>query len=93
MEQPIFYWDPSIAPSGMAFVTSDKYPDWSGDLLVGALRGQHLAKLTLNGEEVVSQEQLLSDLRERIRDVRQGPDGFIYVLTDSDDGKLIRLRP
>jgi glucose/arabinose dehydrogenase len=93
MEQPIFYWDPSIAPSGMAFVTSDKYPDWSGDLLVGALRGQHLAKLTLNGEDVVSQEQLLSDLRERIRDVRQGPDGFIYVLTDSDDGKLIRLRP
>ncbi|WP_428529747.1 PQQ-dependent sugar dehydrogenase [Roseibium sp.] len=93
MEQPIFYWDPSIAPSGMAFVTSDKYPDWSGDLLVGALRGQHLAKLTLNGEEVVSQEQLLSDLRERIRDVRQGPDGFIYVLTDSDDGKLIRLHP
>ncbi|GAA0778462.1 PQQ-dependent sugar dehydrogenase [Roseibium denhamense] len=93
MEQPIYYWDPSIAPSGMAFVTSDKYPDWQGDLLVGALRGTHLAKLELNGPEVTSEEKLLDDLGERIRDVRQGPDGFIYVLTDSDDGQLIRLTP
>nr|WP_247653741.1 PQQ-dependent sugar dehydrogenase [Labrenzia sp. PHM005] len=93
LEQPIHYWDPSIAPSGMAFVTSDKYPDWNGALLVGALRGQHLAKLTLDGARVVNEEQLLQDLGERIRDVRQGPDGFLYVLTDSDDGKLIRLQP
>ena len=93
MEQPIHYWDPSIAPSGMTFVTSEIYPDWQGDLLVGALRGQHLAKLNLDGETVVGEEQLLTNLGERIRDVRQGPDGFIYVLTDSDDGQLIRLLP
>lgn len=93
LEQPIHYWDPSIAPSGMAFVTSDKYPDWNGNLLVGALRGQHLARLTLDGRRVVAEEQLLEDLGERIRDVRQGPDGWIYILTDSDDGKLIRLVP
>lgn len=93
MEQPIHYWDPSIAPSGMAFVTSDKYPDWQGNLLVGALRGQHLARLELDGDKVVAEEQLLTELGERIRDVRQGPDGFLYVLTDSDDGRLIRLVP
>ncbi len=93
MEQPIHFWDPSIAPSGMAFVTGDTYPDWRGNLLVGALRGQHLARLELDGARVVAQEKLLGDLDERIRDVRQGPDGYIYVLTDSDDGRLIRLVP
>lgn len=93
MEQPIHYWDPSIAPSGMAFVTSARYPDWQGSLLVGALRGQHLARLTLEGDKLSGEEQLLTDLGERIRDVRQGPNGFIYVLTDSDDGRLIRLLP
>lgn len=93
MEQPIHYWDPSIAPSGMAFVTSALYPDWQGNLLVGALRGQHLARLELDGDRVIGEQQLLSDLGERIRDVRQGPDGFVYVLTDSDDGRLIRLKP
>ncbi|MEO9530375.1 PQQ-dependent sugar dehydrogenase [Roseibium sp.] len=93
MEQPIHFWDPSIAPSGMAFVTGDTYPDWRGNLLVGALRGRHLARLELDGARVVAQEKLLGDLDERIRDVRQGPDGYIYVLTDSDDGRLIRLVP
>ncbi|POF34769.1 PQQ-dependent sugar dehydrogenase [Roseibium marinum] len=93
MEQPIHFWDPSIAPSGMTFVTGDAYPHWQGNLLVGALRGQHLARLELDGATVVSQEKLLVDLGERIRDVRQGPDGFIYVLTDSGDGRLIRLKP
>jgi len=93
MEQPIYYWDPSIAPSGMAFVTSDLYPDWQGDLLVGALRGQHLAKLDLDGDSIVSEEKLLTDLGARIRDVRQAPDGYLYVLTDSDNGRLIRLVP
>ncbi|MBO6511803.1 MAG: PQQ-dependent sugar dehydrogenase [Roseibium sp.] len=93
MEQPIHYWDPSIAPSGMAFVTSDLYPDWQGNLLVGALRGQHLAKLELDGKAIVSESRLLEDLGERIRDVRQAPDGYLYVLTDSDDGQLIRLKP
>jgi len=93
MEQPIYYWDPSIAPSGMAFVTSDLYPNWQGDLLVGALRGQHLAKLDLDGDSIVSEEKLLTDLGARIRDVRQAPDGYLYVLTDSDNGRLIRLVP
>ncbi|WP_428688354.1 PQQ-dependent sugar dehydrogenase [Roseibium sp.] len=93
MEQPVHYWDPSIAPSGMAFVTSPKYPDWQGDLLVGALAGRHLAKLDLEGDRVVSEEKLLQDLGERIRDVRQGGDGYVYLLTDSDEGRLLRLLP
>ncbi|WP_299480258.1 PQQ-dependent sugar dehydrogenase [uncultured Roseibium sp.] len=93
MEQPIHYWDPSIAPSGMAFVSSDRYPDWKGDLLVGALRGRHLSKLELDGNAVASEQQLLTELDERIRDVRQAPDGYLYVLTDSDDGRLVRLVP
>ncbi|WP_417709087.1 PQQ-dependent sugar dehydrogenase [Roseibium aggregatum] len=93
MEQPIHYWDPSIAPSGMAFVTSDLYPEWKGDILVGALAGQHLARVDLEDGKVVGEEKLLTDLGERIRDVRQGPDGYIYVLTDSDDGRLLRLKP
>lgn len=93
MEQPLYYWDPSIAPSGMAFVTSPQFPDWNGSLLVGALRGQHLARLTLDGTTVTGEERLLTDLGERIRDVRQGPDGAIYVLTTSGEGQLLRLTP
>lgn len=91
MEQPVYYWDPSIAPSGMAFLTSSVYPGWQGSLFVGALAGQHLARLTLKGDQIVAEEKLLEDMGERIRDVRQGPDGKIYLLTDSDDGRLIRL--
>lgn len=93
MEQPIHYWDPSIAPSGMAFVNSEKYPEWSGNLLVGALRGRHILRLELKGSDIVAEEKVLQDLGERIRDVRQASDGFIYILTDSDDGRLIRLDP
>ena len=93
MEQPIYYWDPSIAPSGMAFYTADLAPAWKGNLFVGALAGQHLARLVLDGEEVVGEERLLSDLGERIRDVRQGPDGALYVLTDSGNGRVLRVRP
>ncbi|MDX5593429.1 PQQ-dependent sugar dehydrogenase [Pseudovibrio sp. SPO723] len=93
MEQPIYFWDPSIAPSGMAFVTSNKYPDWNGNLLVGALRGRHLSNLSLDGTTVTGESRLLAELGERIRDVRQADDGFIYVLTDSSDGQLIRLLP
>jgi glucose/arabinose dehydrogenase len=91
MEQPLVYWVPSIAPSGMAFLTSDRYPGWKGSLFVGALRGQVLVRLALDGRKVVEQERLLQDLGERIRDVRQGPDGWLYVLTDDDNGKIIRL--
>jgi glucose/arabinose dehydrogenase len=81
MEQPLYYWDPSIAPSGMAFLTSDAYPGWKGSLLVGALAGQHVARLTLDGARVVVEEQLFEGF-SRFRDVRQGPDGRIYLLTD-----------
>lgn len=93
MEQPTYYWDPSIAPSGMAFYTGDKFPKWRGNLLVGALKFRLLARLTLQGEKVVGEERLLETLDERIRDVRQGPDGYIYLLTDARRGRLLRLEP
>lgn len=94
MEQPLHYWVPSIAPSGMAFVTSERYGKaWQGNLLVGALAGRHVARLELAGGKVVRETRLLTDLRERIRDVRQGPDGLIYLLTDHPQGRLLRLTP
>ena len=93
LEQPVHYWNPSIAPSGMAFYTGDKFPKWRGNLLVGALKFRLLARLVLDGERVVGEERILEDLDERIRDVRQGPDGFIYLLTDSEDGRILRLEP
>ncbi len=93
MEQPIYFWDPSIAPSGAAFVTGDRFPGWRGDLLVGALAGRMLLRLELDGERVVAEERLLTELGARIRDVRQGPDGLIYLLTDADDGRILRIRP
>jgi len=93
MEQPIYYWDPSIAPSGMAFYTGDKFPEWQGNLLVGALKFRLLARLELDGDTVVREERLLEGIGERIRDVRQGPDGYIYLLTDSSNGRILRLEP
>lgn len=92
MEQPVVHWVPSIATSGMAFLTSDRYPGWKGDLFVGALRARQLVRLRLEGRRVVQQERLLQDFGERIRDVRQGPDGWIYLLTDSGDGQVVRLQ-
>ncbi len=93
MEQPIHYWDPSIAPSGMAFYTGDVFPKWRGSLLVGALKFRLVARLTFKGERVVGQEALVADIGERIRDVRQGPDGYVYLLTDSRAGRILRLEP
>ena len=93
MEQPAYYWDPVIAPSGMAFYEGEKFPAWKGSLFVGSLRGRHLARLTLNGDRVVGEERLLVDLGERIRDVRVGPDGLIYLLTDNPKGRILRLAP
>ncbi|MCW5612931.1 MAG: PQQ-dependent sugar dehydrogenase [Rubrivivax sp.] len=91
-EQPLHHWVPtSIAPSGMAFLTSDRYPGWQGSLFVGALRGQMLVRLSLDGRRITGEERLLGNLSQRIRDVRQGPDGWLYVLTDSADGQVIRL--
>ncbi len=93
MEQPIVYWDPSIAPSGMAFYDGDQFPEWQGDLFIGALAHLHLRRLEMEGGQVVGQESLLTGLNERIRDVRNGPDGYLYVLTDSSNGQLLRLEP
>lgn len=94
LEQPLHYWKPSIAPSGMAFIKSDRYgKDWRGSLLVGSLKFRYLARLVLDGERVVREEKLLPELGQRVRDVREGPDGFIYLLTDDRDGQLLRLRP
>lgn len=93
MEQPVHYWDPSIAPSGLLFYTGDRFPRWRGNLFVGALNFQLLARLELTGDRVVAEERLLQGYRQRIRDVRQGPDGYIYLLTDEDDGRLVRLEP
>lgn len=89
---PIRHWAPtSVAPAGMAFLTSDRYPGWKGNLFIGTLRGAHLVRLELDGRRVVKEEQLLTERSTRIRDVRQGPDGWLYVLTDSPDGQIWRL--
>lgn len=93
MEQPLHLWIPSIAPSGMAFVNSARFPHWQGDLLVGALRGQMLVRLVFDGEKVLREERMLEGRIGRIRDVRSGPDGFIYLLTDDSEGALLRLEP
>ncbi len=90
---PLWQWTPSIAPSGMAFCTSDRYPAWRGSLFVGSLKFRLLSRLELNGNRVVREERLLADLGERVRDVRQGPDGLLYLLTDESDGRLLRLAP
>jgi glucose/arabinose dehydrogenase len=90
VEQPIYYWVPSIAPSGMMFYSGDVFPMWKGDLFVGAMAGQHLVRLVLKGERVAAEEKLLVDLKQRIREVRQGPDGAVYVLAGNS---LLRLTP
>lgn len=90
----LHHWTPSIAPSGMAFVDSDRYgPGWRGNLLVGSLKFRYLARLRLDGTRVLGEDKLLQDVGQRIRDVRQGPDGLIYLLTDEDQGQLLRLLP
>ena len=94
VEPPLAHWVPtSIAPSGMAFLTSDRYPGWKGNLFIGALRAQALLRLQLDATKVVREDRLLGTLGERIRDVRQGPDGWLYLLTDNADGRLLRLVP
>jgi len=93
LAQPVLHWTPSIAPSGMAFYTGDKFPAWRGNLFVGSLKFRHLVRLELDGARVVAQERLLENAFGRVRDVRQGPDGLLYLLTDEDEGALIRLEP
>jgi glucose/arabinose dehydrogenase len=93
LEQPIHHWDPSIAPSGMAFYTGDRFPAWRGNLFVGSLKFGLLVRLELDGERVIREERLLEALGERIRDVRAPADGFLYLLTDHPDGRILRLEP
>ncbi|QUS41192.1 PQQ-dependent sugar dehydrogenase [Tardiphaga alba] len=93
MEQPVKYWVPSIAPSGMAFYTGDLFPRWRGSLFTGALAGQMLVRLQLNGNAVTSEERILQNLSERIRDVRQGPDGALWLVTDSSAGRVLKITP
>lgn len=91
-EAPLRHWVPtSVAPSGLAFLTSERYPGWKGSLFMGTLRGQALIRLTLDGNRITGEERLLEELAARVRDVRQGPDGWLYVLTDGKDGQVLRL--
>jgi glucose/arabinose dehydrogenase len=96
MEQPLYYWDPVIAPSGMVFYTGDLFPAWKGSLFIGGLASTNLVRLDVQGEKIVGEERLLKDLQpkaERIRDVRQGPDDAIYLLTDASPGRILKLVP
>jgi glucose/arabinose dehydrogenase len=91
VEEPVYWWIPDIAPSGMMFYTGNLFPDWRGNLFVGGLEARCLVRLVLDKNEVVAEERLLLDRKESIRDIRQGPDGAVYVLTRS--GSLLRITP
>ena len=93
MEQPVTYWVPSIAPAGMTEYQGNIFPQWQGDLFIAALAGKSVRRLSLDGEKVVEQETMLADRKQRIRDIRTGPDGYIYVLTDSINGELLKISP
>jgi glucose/arabinose dehydrogenase len=93
LEQPIYYWDPSIAPSGITFYDGDRFPAWHGNLFVAALKFRMLVRLQIEGHRVVSEERLLEGMRERLRDVVQAPDGYLYLLTDEADGRILRIEP
>jgi len=92
MEQPLHYWDPSIAPSGLMIYSGEEFPKWTGNYFVGALAGTAVSRLVYSDGRFISEERILLDLEERIRDVVQGPDGLIYLLTDSSEGRVLRLR-
>ena len=93
MQDPVWHWTPSIAPSGMAFYSGELFPGWKGSLINGALKFELLSRLTLHGDSAVREERLLQGLHERICDVRQGPDGALYLLTDNPAGRILRLAP
>jgi glucose/arabinose dehydrogenase len=93
MVQPLHYWVPSIAPSGMAFYSGERFARWRGNLFVGALKDEMLVRLTLDGEKVVGEERMLQGRLGRIRDVREGPDGYLYLLTDESSAVLARIEP
>lgn len=93
MEQPVYYWDPVIAPSGMIVYTGDKYPGWKNSIFIGSLTPGALVRLTMQNGRVTREERYLGHLGERIRDVEQGPDGLIYVITDESNGRILRIDP
>ena len=93
MEQPKYYWDPVIAPSGLTFYDGKLFPKWRNSVFVGGLRGTAVYRLEMNGDQVTAEEPLLGNLRLRIRDVREGPDGELYVLSDGPGAKLMKLTP
>lgn len=93
LEQPRYYWDPAIAPSGITFYDGKLIPEWKNNLFVAALAGQHVARLVLDGDKVIAEERLLLDQHQRMRDVKEGPDGALWVITDDQDGRLIRIAP
>jgi aldose sugar dehydrogenase len=93
VEEPLIYWRPSTAPSGLAFYAGDDFPDWRGDLFMGSLADRRLIRMEIDGERVLFQEPLLAELDERIREVIMGPDGCLYIITDADPGMLLRIEP
>jgi glucose/arabinose dehydrogenase len=93
MEQPVYYWDPVIAPSGAVWYTGDKYPDWKGSLFIGSMQPGALVRVTVENGRVTSEERYLAERGDRIRDVQQGPDGLLYMVTDEDDGRVLRVVP
>jgi glucose/arabinose dehydrogenase len=93
LEQPVYYWDPVIAPSGMTFYTGDAFPGWKGSILIGSMQPGRLVRLTMEDGRVAGEERYLGELGERIRDVQQGPDGLVYVVTDEGNGRVLRVRP
>jgi glucose/arabinose dehydrogenase len=93
MEQPVYFWTPDVAPAGIAFYRGKLFPDWQGDLFVSELAGRTLARLVLKGDRVVAEERLLTELNSRIRGVNEGLDGALYVLTDGNEGKILKLVP
>jgi glucose/arabinose dehydrogenase len=92
-EQPVYFWDPVIAPSGAQFYNGDAFPEWRGSLFVGALRERRLVRLVLKDDKVTGEEHLLEEREKRVRDVRQGPDGALYVVTDEANGELLKIVP
>jgi glucose/arabinose dehydrogenase len=92
-ERPLYYWDPVIAPSGMQFYTGDAFPAWRGNLFVGGLIAQALVRLTLEDGRVIGEQHLLAERGQRVRDVREGPDGALYLVTDEDAGEILRVAP
>ncbi|HEY5039774.1 MAG TPA: PQQ-dependent sugar dehydrogenase, partial [bacterium] len=91
MEQPVYYWDPAIAPSGITFYTGNLIPEWKGNLFVASLRGSHIARLVIKDNKVVGEERLFSDLHKRFRYITQGPDGALYTIIDDTDGKIFKI--